>query len=323
MKLTRRNLLMMTGAALVSSGAMAHTQATQTLVGAAFGSTWRLTLPVGADAMAATTPVGGIIEMVNDAMSPYLPGSEISRFNESDSSVSRSLSDPARITIAEALRIAELTDGAFDPTVGALVGRYGFGPIVRPFDGSWRDIILVRNEISKSRGNLTLDLCGIAKGYALDRIVAELQDAGLKQFFIELGGEVLAVGKHPEGRQWQAGIERPTLGASALQRIVSLEGEALATSGDFIQGYTHDGRRYSHIIDPVRRRPVDGNLASVSVFARSAMTADALATALFAMGSDRGVTFAKTSGLSALFLLREGPRLREILTGRFADRILA
>ena len=111
-------------------------------------------------------------------------------------------------------------------------------------------------------------------------------------------------------------------GPSAPHCLVALRGEALATSGDLINSYVLAGHRYSHIIDPRRMAPSDSALASVSVLAPQAITADALATALFAMGPESGPAFAEQAGIVALFLSRDGTGLREVMTGRFADRIV-
>jgi FAD:protein FMN transferase len=176
--------------------------------------------------------------------------------------------------------------------------------------------------VRKAQPDLTLDMCGIAKGHALDRMVDAIEALGSKDFLVEIGGEVATRGQHPEGRPWQVAIESPDPGSQALQRVLDLTGEALATSGDRINGYDHGDRRYSHIIDPHRRRPSSSDLASVSVLAPTAMRADALATALFAMGHEAGPDFAVRNDLPALFLVRDRLGIREIATGAFASRIL-
>src|SRR5690606_26444695 len=136
---------------------------------------------------------------------------------------------------------------------------------------------------------------------------------------IELGGEVFTAGHHPSGRSWQVGIEQPSP-EGGFQKAVALEGVSLATSGNTVNGYTYGGRRYSHIIDPTTGHPAGSELASVTVAAPAAMTADGLATALFAMGPERGPAFAGHTGIEALFIMADG---REVATGRFAERTLA
>ena len=219
--------------------------------------------------------------------------------------------------IREALRVAALTGNAFNPTLGPLVGRYGFGPLTAGFPGFPDEIALAAGALRKARAGLTLDLNGIAKGHALDRLADACSANGINDFLLELGGEVCARGRHPAGRSWQVAIERPGT-AGAFQRAVALDGK-LATSGNGSNGFAQAGRGYSHIMDPATNRPADLAPASVTVAAPAAMTADALATALFAMGSAR-------PGLRAgywnpcVFVFDGGAR--EVATGGFDTRIL-
>jgi thiamine biosynthesis lipoprotein len=269
------------------------------------------------------TALQAVVASVDAAMSPFRSDSEIGRFNRSDETGWFPLSAPTCQVLREALRVTDSTGGAFDPTVGGIVGQYGFGPIVRRSHGNHAGISVRATAVRKELPDLTLDLCGIAKGYALDRMVSALEALGIGDFLVEVGGELAARGRHPAGRAWQVGIERPEPGEPGFQRVVALAGEALATSGDRVNGYFSGGRRYSHIIDPKRRGPADTGLASVSVLSPTAMHADAMATALFAMGSEGGPEFAERNGLPALFLVRAKDGIREIATGGFADRVLA
>ena len=287
------------------------------LGGQAFGSYWRATVPSGTDEAGVRGLVDSTVKVVDRSMSPFRPDSEISRFNAIDSTISTPVSGPFQAVVAESLRIAALSGGAFDPTVGPLVNRYGFGPIRGKAGGSLSDIKIGDGTIRKARPEATLDLCGIAKGYALDRIATALTMLGINDFVVELGGEVFARGLHPEGRPWRIAIEVPTLGVSAAQRIIHLDGQALATSGDAINSFTFAGKRYSHIIDQRRAAPVDGDVASVSVIARDAMQADALATALMVMGPRIGSAFAAKHNISTLMLLRDGDRIREVVVAGF------
>jgi thiamine biosynthesis lipoprotein len=323
MRLTRRRLLSGAGATLLFPGAGAARVPLTIIDGPAFGAAWRAALPAGPDAGAVGTALRAVVASVDGAMSPFRADSEISRFNASDETGWIAVAAETRAVVTEGLRVARLSGGAFDPTVGALVGRYGFGPIIRPSAGDHRDIAVGTAGIRKAQPSMTLDLCGIAKGHALDRMVAALDGMGLSDFLIELGGEVCGRGRHPSGRGWQVGIERPLPGELVFQRVVGLGGQALATSGDRINSYEVAGRRYGHIIDPAQGRPAAGALASVSVLAPAAITADALATALFAMGAEAGAAFAEGEAIAALFLLRDGGGIREITTGDFDTHILA
>lgn len=322
MGMSRR--IFLTGAAgLVLARPNAATAATVELGGPAFGASWRAVVPAGVDATDLGAALEAIVASVDGAMSPFRPMSEIGRFNASDSTDWQVLSPPTCKVIAWALDVADLTGGAFDPTVGGIVGQYGFGPITRRSAGDRSGILLRAGAVRKELPDLTLDLCGIAKGHALDLMLAAVDSVGARDFLVEIGGEVAARGRHPAGRRWRAGIETPLPGPAGLQRVVALDGETLATSGNRVNSYVSEGRRYSHLIDPHRRGPAESRLASVSVLAPSAVMADAMATALFAMGDQGGPACAEDLGLAALFLLHGDAGIHEITTGSFADRYIA
>lgn len=329
MRLTRREWLVGAGGLLSSTCGLAPLLAgigsggeVVAFGGAAFGTYWRVALPRGADQRTIRRHVEEILASVDRSMSPFRAGTEISRFNamESDRLFPASLQFQA--VVSESLRIAELTGGAFDPTVGPLVNQYGFGPIRGETRARFSDITTGSAVIGKTRRDVTLDLCGIAKGYALDRIVQGLEALGVKHFIAEIGGEVAARGIHPQGRPWQVAIERPAVSTDNVQRVVRLEGCAIATSGDSANGYTFAGRRYCHIVDARHGAPVDNGIASVSVIARTAVEADALATALMVLGKTKGSAFASRHGVPALMLIRDGDRIEDLALAGFGDFIL-
>ncbi len=205
--------------------------------------------------------------------------------------------------------------------MGPLVARWGFGPIHGAEGADWRALSLDGDAIAKPTDGLTLDLCGIAKGRALDRVAALLADRGEADFVADLGGELSARGRHPSGRSWRVAVEDPRQGPEGVVEIVRLDGEAVATSGTRAQSYTLGARRYSHIVDPRAGAPADSALASVSVIAADAASADGWATALAAAGPVAGPDLARRAGLDALFLTADGSGLARAMTGRFADRI--
>ena len=173
-----------------------------------------------------------------------------------------------------ALDLVAATAGAFDPTVGPLVARYGFGPIHQGSAGLGPSLAAGDGHLTKAEDGVTLDLCGIAKGHALDRVADVLADAGQRNFLIDVGGELLARGRHPSGRPWQAAVEDPRTDATGAAAILALDNMAIATSGTRWNSYVLGGRTISHMIDPTSGEPVRGTLASVSVLATTAMEAD-------------------------------------------------
>ena len=319
MGISRRDLIICAGGALAASALPARAAGTTVLSGPAFGTSWTLVAPSPLDETVVRPAIEEIVSSVDAAMSPFRANSELSRFNRSPSTDWLPLSAPTLAVAEEALRIATSTGGAFNPTLGPLVGRYGFGPIKEGATGRADEISVTEGAVRKARSGLTLDFNGIAKGYALDRIAASCVALGVNDFLLELGGEVFADGRHPTGRRWQIGVERPSPEGS-FQRVVAAEGAALATSGSAVNAYAWRGHRYAHIIDPATGRPAAWPLASVTVVATTGMTADALATALYAMGPERGPDFASGASIEALFVMDDG---REVATAGFEKRILA
>jgi len=317
---SRRDVLALAAGTLACAALPARAQApallrgaraTQSLEGAAFGTTWRITLPADARTEGLHRRIADRLAGIDRLMSPWRADSEISRFNAAPAGAHPVSAETARVADA-ALGVADSSGGAFDPSVGPLVARWGFGPIAGQA-GSWRGLSAGERTVSKEADGLTLDLCGIAKGWALDRMADLIEEAGHANVLADLGGELLARGRHPSGRPWQVGVEDPQADAIGLRGVLALDRAAVATSGWRFNGYVLGERRYSHIIDPVSHAPVAGRLAAVSVVAATAMEADAWATALMASGA-AGPDRARAQGLPALFLFAEGAGLRRVTT---------
>lgn len=322
MTLTRRTWLTGSGSLLFAAAVPRFASALDTgdrvLGGRAFGTYWRLTLPLDADHRKAREAIAEVVGSVNRSMSPYDAGSEITRFNLRQTTDWVEVSRSFQHVVAKSLSVSAVTGGAFDPTVGPIVGRYGFGPIRGAAGGRHTDIETGDRKIRKDSKDLTLDLCGIAKGYALDKMVAALDDLGLDTFVVELGGEVFG-----RGRRWNIGIEHPIAGTETLYRVVGLEDVAVATSGDRYRSFELGGRQFSHIIDPQAARPIDKRVVSVSVIAPRAIDADAFATGLMVIGPEHGGALAENLKMPTLFLLREGTRLREVTVAGFENHVVA
>lgn len=318
MHLTRRSVILgMLGTALNPAQASAGVQVEG---GFAFGSSWRITTDEATDLAAVRSMIEAVITEVDSQMSPYRAASHLSVFNTARTLDWQSMPAAFCEVAARALRVADLTGGAFDPTVGPVVSRFGFGPISGGA-GRYSGIEVGEGALRKDMLDLTLDLCGIAKGYALDRIVAALSNAGVDNALVEVGGEVRAMGRHPDGRAWQVAIVDPLADGFRVHRIITPGKYALATSGHAANGIA--GKLCtSHIIDPRRSQPASTLLASVSVLASEASHADALATALCAVGPDAGVILARHLDISALFIVKGGSGLTDIMTGHFAQHVL-
>lgn len=281
--------------------------------GTAFGTSWQaLSLP-GTGLTRLAPQIDAVFARVDRQMSPWRGDSTLSRFNTGRRGWHRAEPEVTHVLTA-ALAIAGQSAGAFDPTVGPLVAQWGFGPIHGSDRPNWRDISVEAEGIEKPRGDVTLDLCGIAKGWALDQAVDLARGDGVTDMLFDLGGELRALGQHPDGRPWRVAVEHPVPGEAAAAVVQLLPGQAVATSGLKAQSYTLGGHRYGHIIDPAARAPADGGLLSVSVLSGDAMTADGWATALFAAGKTDGPELARRLGLAALFLVENGGAVERLAT---------
>ena len=259
---------------------------------------------------------------INQSMSTYLPESEISRFNAlqgTDEKMHISL-DFLRVLKTGAL-IYDLTGGAWDATVAPLVNLWGFGSTAKTAavpdeetvakllkEIGFRYIDLSDNGyIRKKKVPLSLDLASIAKGYAVDQISRLIQEEGVRDYLVEIGGEVYAAGLKKDQTRWRVGVNLPEKGArsDAVYDIVALKDMAMATSGDYRNYFEKDGRTYTHILDPRSGYPVRNGVVSVSVIADTCTLADGLATAVMVMGREDGLSLVeRLSGVEALVVIR-------------------
>lgn len=311
-----------------------------TIAGTTMGTTYSVkitALPDSVDRRALKAGIDRILETVNAQMSNWRSDSEISRFNASASSSWTGVSADTLTVIEEALRVSELSGGAFDPTIGPLVDVWGFGPqedqwgipsqnrVVAALGRTGFQHLQTRglpSGLTKDHAPVEIDLCGIAKGFGVDKVAAYLDAQGLGDYLVEIGGELRARGHSPRQRPWRIGVERPGSERPAVQTIVSLDGSAVATSGNYRNYFESDGFRYSHIIDPRTGAPVEHNLASVTVVAPSTMQADALSTALMVMGPHAGLRLARRADIAALFIVRDGAGFEEVRSPRFEQQAL-
>ncbi len=278
-----------------------------------------------------------LLAQVNQQMSTYDPDSELSRFNRNPSTDWVAVSPELLEVVAEALRISELSGGAFDITVGPLVNLWGFGPTPRreepPSDsaiaqarervGYWQ--LHARAEppaLKKDRADLYVDLSAIAKGHGVDRLTALVETTGIQDYLVSIAGEVRVRGKNGQGQPWTIAIEKPVPGQRAVERLIRPGDRSVSTSGDYRNFFEQEGRRYSHLIDPRTGRPVPQTLASVTVLGDRSMEADAIATALMAAGAEPGFRLASEHRLAAYFLLVSPDGFQERYTPEFESYLL-
>ncbi|GGL81583.1 FAD:protein FMN transferase [Wenxinia marina] len=318
---TRRTVLLGLAGGILSAPAIARAAAVRAVGGQTFGTTWSLTAAEGAALDDLGAGIEALFRRFDRALSPWRPDSEISRWNAAPAGWRAADGEFARVARA-ALDLARDSAGCFDPTVGPLVARWGWGPIEGSGEPNWRGVIVGGGGIGKARDGLTLDLCGIAKGRALDLAAGLVREAGLRDALLDLGGELVALGRHPSGREWRVAVEAPAPGAPAPAALRLPPGAAVATSGLRHQSYALGGRTWGHIIDPASAAPASGALRSVTVLGESAMLADGWATALFAAGDSAGPALARERGLSALFVSGPAAPFRLDATGGMEDHLL-
>ena len=274
---------------------------------------------------------------LNREMSHYLPDSELSRFNSSTATTPCKISASFAHVMRHSLAVCRESGGAFDPTLGALINLWGFGPGSTPgrvpsdaeiataqrVCGGQHLRVTDADELQKDVPSLQINLSGVAKGFGADEIARLLRERGYINVFVAICGEIVAYGVNPEGSPWQVGIERPLYDmphGAALSAIVPLSGRALSTSGDTHNFFRDEhGKVFAHILDPATGRPVSNNIASVTVIATNGLTADSYTKPLYILGLERGLRWIEARpNTAALFIIREdADRLRIVASSRF------
>ncbi|MCO5109734.1 MAG: FAD:protein FMN transferase [Burkholderiaceae bacterium] len=306
-----------------------------TLHGPAMGTRWSVSVDCDAALSldALRQDLAAAVEQVDAQMSPWKPESDLVRLNRAPVDAWVDLPLEILEVLACAMDIHRQSAGAFDPCVGALVDAWGFGAVRDVPDAA--AINTVRQAVpctmregleldcpagrARKRAAVQLDLCGIAKGYAVDRMVAVLRRHGVRHALAALDGELRALGRQASGAPWAVALEAPDAGRRAVRGVIELQDLAVATSGDYRRYLEVGEARLAHTMDARRAAPVNNAVASVTVLARTCMEADAWATALLVAGPGEGMGLAQRRGLEALFLLRRPEGLVEMGLGRLGS----
>ncbi len=282
------------------------------LDGGTMGTTWRVRLVLGErDPLEPhRAAVEARLAVLIGALSNWEPDSALSRFNRWPVGTGQTLPRTLVDGLVAARDVHAASEGAFDPTVGRAVSAWGFGP---PIDD--RDLPLVADfaaiEIdaeglrARRRAEVLVDLCGIAKGYAVDDLSRLLAARGCPHHLVEIGGELRGSGVKPDGLPWWVDLESPPdHDVREAPLVAALHGLSIATSGDYRRVVERGGRRHAHTIDPRTMRPVEEAAASVTVLHAACMRADAEATAITVLGIERGLAYATHRGLAARIVER-------------------
>ncbi|MBR6142172.1 MAG: FAD:protein FMN transferase [Bacteroidaceae bacterium] len=238
------------------------------------------------------------LEKVDASLSMFNPQSTISRINRGETDeVDEMLNEVLQLSFT----IYKATDGAFDPTVAPLVNAWGFGfksgqlPDSTQVDSllalvGLSHIHLDGNKLTKDNPLSILDFSAIAKGYGVDRAAQVLRRHGIKDFMVEIGGEIVTEGVNEKGEAWRIGINKPdddsTSTSTELQDVIEISGKAIATSGNYRNYYIHNGRKIAHTINPKTGYPAQQDILSSTVIASTCAEADAFATAFMVLGTE-------------------------------------
>ena len=288
--------------------------------------------PVSLDSARLRATIDDVLAQIDRSMSGYRSDSEVARFNASASTQWYEVSGDLAALAQAALDISEKSGGAFDITVAPLVAAWGFGPAGEPTvlpnveqlaqlgaSVGYRKLHVQLDPpaLRKDVAELSIDLNGIAPGFAVDRLAERLAALHAENFMIDIGGEIRARGHNARGEPWHIAIERPVDTQRAPYAGVWLDGASVSTSGEYRDYYERDGRRYSHTIDPRTRQPLDRAPGSVVVIAASTTLADGWATALNVLGPNEGLALAAKEHMPVLFIERQGNGWRSQSTPEF------
>lgn len=278
-----------------------RTQPYYTINGLIFGTVYNITYQYDGD---LKVEIDEELKRFDGSLSPFNDTATITRINRNEDIVPDTFFTNV---FHRSMEISEETDGAFDITVAPLANAWGFGFKKGAFpDSTMIDSLLditgytkvaLSNEgkVVKQDKRMMLSCSAVAKGYAVDVIAQFLAKKGIKNFMVEIGGEIVAQGENPKKDLWRIGINKPVDDLSInqeLQTVLSVTGVGIATSGNYRNFYYKDGKKYAHTIDPRTGYPVQHNILSATVIAKDCMSADAYATAFMVMGLEEAERFA-------------------------------
>ncbi|MDH5762010.1 MAG: FAD:protein FMN transferase [Nitrospinota bacterium] len=263
----------------------------------------------------ATTQAFDEMQRIEQLMSTYRPDSEISRINRAAGKEAVPVSPEVEEVIQEGIFWSKQSSGAFDITVEPLVQLWDFNgeKEIVPADSTiektaalvnYRNIEIKDHTVRLTQPGMAINVGGLAKGYAVDRAVSILRDK-VTSGIINAGGDLYAFGQKSEGNLWNIGLQHPRK-PQAILAAFAVQNQAVATSGDYQRYFIKDGVRYHHIFDPQTGKPAR-TMISVTIITTEVMDADALATAVFVMGPNKGLEWVDTlENVEAMAVLENG-----------------
>ncbi|MDA0314709.1 MAG: FAD:protein FMN transferase [Bacteroidetes bacterium] len=303
--------------------------------GEIFGTYYRI--QVGDASQDYQVKFDSVFELINSASNSYIQESEVSDFNATGILINPSFT--FRDMLDSCKKYHMQSERYFEPTLFPLLKAWGFSfeqreqmdsakvAELKALVGFESKLIMTDSGYFAAEEGVKLDITGLGEGYAIDKLAAVLDQAGVTDYLVEIGGEMKGKGQNPKGESWTIGIEDPAqaeLGVTnTMLTKVTLNGLALSSSGNYRKFYIDEqGNRRSHLIDPKTGFPVSHSMVSVSVLATSATQADALATAFMAMGPEQAKILAESlPDVEAMFVLAEKDRLRMEFTSGFPKEL--
>ena len=273
-----------------------------------------------------------VIERVNeidDRMSVFKEDSDISLISRNAGAGFQKVHEETFELIKKAIEFGELSKGIFDVTMGPVIDLWGINrkkdyiPSKTEIQGalqlvSYNDIMLDKDNcaVALKKTGQSIDLGGIAKGYAADEAKRILSENGIKSAIINFGGNIVTVGRKPDGQEWKIGIQNPLAPTGEYLGVLTTTDKTVVTSGSNERFFIKDGIRYHHIIHPYTGRPAQNDLLSVTAVGTSSMDVDAITTALFILGPEKSMELLSKMNMEAVFVTRE---LSMIVTNGLVD----
>ena len=261
------------------------------------------------------------VTQLDDWFAMQKEDSEISEVNRQAGIAPVEVSEEVFHVMERALYYAEESEGAFDPTIGAMTSLWNIGQenAAVPDEDKLNDVLDVvdyslveldeeKQTIFLKEEGMKVDLGGIAKGYITDEAARILKKEGVNTAIIDLGGDIVVVGNSTRGETepWRVGIQDPFTERGEIMGLVELADSAIVTSGIYERNFEEDGKSYHHLLDPETGYPFDNNISGISIIADNAMDGDAIATAAFAMGVEKGLTYInEMAGVDIIYVTKD------------------
>lgn len=285
--------------------------------GLVFGTIYNITYQYDDDLKQA---IEAELKRFDLSLSPFNDSSTITRVNRNEDIATDSF---FQACFNRSMDVSKQTNGAFDITIAPLANAWGFGFKKGTFPDSlmidsllqitgYQKVQLVNGKVVKQDPRIMLSCSAIAKGYAVDVVGQLLDSKGIKNYMVDIGGEIVVKGHSPRNSLWSIGINKPVDDSLSinqeLQTVLQLTDVGMATSGNYRNFYHKDGKKYAHTIDPRTGYPVLNTILSATVIAQDCMTADALATAFMVMGVEEAETFANAHPTIDAYFIYSGEK---------------